>query len=101
MRISREDIANGGIIPRWYAVAYRLDYNDVVVCYPVGIHLVVMAWEWLHWKVSHGKDYSLMRAPIRQAYHAGVRDTLEQCRDETVKQIVREAMEAMQKEGRP
>lgn len=101
MRITREDIADGEIIPRWYAVAYRLDYNGVCVCYPVGIHWVVMAWEWLHWKVSHGKHYTLMRAPMRLAYHAGYKDACERIDDERIRIILFAHLETMKKENRP
>lgn len=101
MRITHEEVANGEAIPRWYAVAYRDLYGDTLICYPVGIHLVVMAWEWLAWRFTRAKHYTFMRAPLRMAYHAGMRDALEQCRDETIKQIVSEALETMKQEGRP
>lgn len=101
MRIREEDILDGTEIPRWYGIAYRDLYRGVTVCYPVGIHLIVAAWHWLAWRFTRAKNYPHMRRPIRTAYHAGYRDALENVRDETIKQIVREALETMQKEHRP
>ncbi len=101
VRIRHEDVLDGEMMPRWYAVAYRDDYRQVLHCYPVGVHLVVQLWEWLGWKFTRAKHYSLMRAPMRLAYHAGYKDAADRCQQEVIKQIVLEHLESMKRENRP
>jgi hypothetical protein len=101
MRVTHRAIADGEMMPRWYALAYHDHYHGVAVCYPVGIHLVMQWWEWLRWRVTRAKHYSLMRAPMRLAYHAGYKDAVDRCQEEVVKQIVAAHLETMKREGRP
>ena len=41
--ITALEIAEGGRIPRGYAVAYWRQWSDVAVCYPIGLHWLVSA----------------------------------------------------------
>lgn len=101
LKITQREIAEGSIMPRWYALAYWDHYHNVMVCYPVGIHLVVQAYEWLRWRVTRAKHFSFMRAPIRLAYHAGYKDAADRCQDEVIKGVVLEVLETLKKEMRP
>jgi hypothetical protein len=101
MKIRQEDILDGEMMPRWYAVAYRDDYRNVLHCYPVGIHLVVQLWEWLAWKIARAKHYSLMRRPMRGAYHAGFEDACREIDEERIRVILYGHLQSMKKDGRP
>jgi hypothetical protein len=101
MRITRRALADGEVMPRWYAVAYRDDYREVFWCYPVGIHLVVQLWEWLCWKTARAKHYTLMRRPIRTAYHAGYERACREIDEERIREILYGHLQSMKKDNRP
>jgi len=74
--LMRREVVEGGRRPRFYGVAYVADTFDGMVCYPVGINLVVRwaraLWHWLvdyvpaDWELRAMKKVEEARADIRK-----------------------------------
>lgn len=39
--LSSYQLAEDGVIPKWYGVAYRTSSNHFIVCYPIPLNLIV------------------------------------------------------------
>lgn len=73
MRISREQLEDGYVIPWWYGKAYESDYDYFTWYYPKPLHLIVSVWMRARHEVNRLRWYlvELSEKPINQAYSDG------------------------------
>jgi hypothetical protein len=67
MKITRLQLHEGALIPKWYGVAYWRWDTDVAICYPIPWNLVVRYWNLLRIWAKSGyswvdhEEFSRMR----------------------------------------
>ncbi len=69
----RREIEEGGLIPKGYGVAWRVNYGMKVICYPIPINLLIRLGLDIYYTLMHGLWRSRWEGEIikfkTQAYH--------------------------------
>ena len=66
-----KDIPEGGLIPKWYGVAWRAEYNLKVRCYPIPLNIIIRIARHLWCELMHGCFRSKWEGKLLDAYLDG------------------------------
>ena len=75
MVVSRLQVAEGDVIPRWYGIAWHDHWKQRTVCYPIPLNVVMAVWHrvhgWLRFPVR-GSMTKSERACFENGRRAGI-----------------------------
>ena len=71
IKLHQKRISEGEIIPRWYGLAYREDFDSYSVFYPIPINIIIRICREIYYWIVYGIFKSKWERKLRTAYMEG------------------------------